>query len=390
LLVAKALAAAVLSMLAAGVTVAPQAAPQSASDLLDHWRQAVQAHEPGKPDDAARRIAGWSKSDLLQTINAIRRDDERSTALLNRGAVLHLDIELLFQPEATGALFPTDPRGRRTGVGQSTLLALDGRSRGQGLSPTHLQFARALLDAVGPAPSENETGQLWYAAAAAYLADRYNLAEALPHLQRGRELFPKSPAILLASGCVHETLASPRVQSVVREGLRSGRNVAVGTERRNLELAEGYFRAALKADPTLAEARLRLGRVVGLRGAHREAVKELERALSRPTDAHGLYFAHLFLGREQELLGRPEAARRHYERASALFPRAQSPHLALGRLAYHGGDPRQSERILQQLFGLREEGTEPVDPWWEYFSGQGRFVEGLLTRLHQHVTGEGR
>ena len=80
--------------------------------------------------------------------------------------------------------------------------------------------------------------------------------------------------------------------------------------REHLENAHRALRAAVAVDPSLAEARLRLGRVAWRLGETAEARSALEEVLARKPDAATAFLAHLFLGRLDEDAGRlADAAR---------------------------------------------------------------------------------
>jgi hypothetical protein len=360
---------------------ASEPVPQGVTEAVrvERWLASVEKHEPGKADEAARGIAEWTNAELLTTINALKRTS-LANDVLKRGAVLHLDIALLFRGRATGPLFRS-PRGDPP----LTFTVLDGRAIGLASTSARpqLEFARALLDEVKPAPASDMEVRLWYIATALALAREYELAEAVIHLRIARGLFPDDADLLVASGCVYEVFAAPRFQTVVRGVAGRGQIPAVGSERQNLVAAEKMFRQALKLHPELGEARLRLGRMLGLLGRHKEAIAELQRVVAAKLDPMASYYALLFLGREEEVLGRAESARGYFERAAKLFPNAQSPYLALSRLAFHDGDTRRAERAVQQVMALSTEEQERFDPWWLYFAGQGRYAESLLTRLYQ-------
>ncbi len=89
-----------------------------------------------------------------------------------------------------------------------------------------------------------------------------------------------------------------------------------------------------------------------------------ERSTAKP-DRRRLYLAELFLGREEEALGRRDEARRHYERAAELYPNAQSPRLALSRLARQTGDRASAQRALQTLASVSD--VDRADPWWLFY-----------------------
>ena len=348
---------------------------------LEAWHKSVEAHQFGKADPAARSIAEWDNATLLQAARDLRREPP-PVRVLKRGAVLHLDIARLYNSVARGALFPGRQRGEPL-----TLTALDGQRRGENWLSTHIQMARELLDII-PGRERDETVRLWYIATGAYFEHERNLAEALIHYEQALRLFPRDSQLLLARGCLHETFASPAIQAVVRQGPMVGRQVTVGSERLNLVGADRYFREALKADPRNTEARVRLGHVLGRQRWHKDAVVELQQALKTEPDRTLSYYALLLLGREEELLGRTDDARGSFERASALFPAAQSPLLALARLSFHDGEPRRAEVALNRLFALSDDESRRIDPWWDYYSGVGRFHESLLGQLYDVVAKE--
>jgi tetratricopeptide (TPR) repeat protein len=345
---------------------------------LEAWHKAVEAHEFGRADPAARSIAEWDNATMLQAARDLRREPP-TVRVLKRGAVLHLDVARLYNTVARGALFPGRQRGEPL-----TLTAMDGQRRGENWLSTHIQMGRELLDII-PGRERDETVRLWYIAAGAYFEHERNLAEALIHYDQALRLFPRDSQLLLARGCLHETFASPAIQAVVRQGAGVGRQLTVGSERLNLVGADRYFREALKADPRNTEARVRLGHVLGRQRWHNDAIAELQHALKAGPDPTLSYYALLALGREEELLGRTADARRSFERAAALFPAAQSPLLALARLSFHDGDPRRAGGALDRIFALSDDEGRRFDPWWDYYTGIGRFHESLLKQLYDRV-----
>ena len=76
-----------------------------------------------------------------------------------------------------------------------------------------------------------------------------------------------------------------------------------------------------------------------------------------------------------------DEARQAYERAGALYPRAQSPRLALSALAARNGGQAEALSAIKSVL----EGDDPQrddDPWWSYYTSQSRDLEGILTALH--------
>lgn len=360
---------------------------QSGPELADRWLAAVKEHTPGQADDWTAVVGDWSRQQLVSTLNEIQRRRTPDRAL-RRGAVLHLDIVLHGSPRVSGPLFTRYPSTGPRAPSATTFLVLDGREEGRGAAETHLEFARALLKELTPDARTAEFVRLWYDAAATRLAASRNYAELLVHLDHARRLFPSDPEIMFASGFLHETFAAPRLQAVVGTASKTGQAPGIGSVGDNLSDAEHYYRRAVSALPGFGEARLRLGRVLGLQGKHKLAVPELERAFKDAEDRVQSYYALLFLGREEEMLGRRDAARRHFEQAAALFPSAQAPQLALSRLALERGDEREAQQILNRILTAREGTAAVVDPWWDYETTPGRHADRKLARMRRALAKE--
>jgi tetratricopeptide (TPR) repeat protein len=143
-----------------------------------------------------------------------------------------------------------------------------------------------------------------------------------------------------------------------------GAGVNLESRKELLESAEAELRTAVKFDPSSAQAALRLGRVLDLMDEHDAALDLLvqaERGLER---AELRYCAALFAGRALEALDRTDDARAAFERAAALYPPAQSPRLALARLAWQSGATSDAGAQVHQLL---DTGIQlGSDPWWVY------------------------
>jgi tetratricopeptide (TPR) repeat protein len=141
------------------------------------------------------------------------------------------------------------------------------------------------------------------------------------------------------------------------------------------------FRRTLTLKPDLHEARLRLGRVLGRTGRHEEAVRELRAAAASLDDPLLNYYVQLFLGAEEEALGRFDAARAAYETAAAIYPTSQAPRIGLIELARRRGDRLSALRVLQEMFDLPSFEPGRDDPWWAYDTAQARDTNDLLAEL---------
>jgi tetratricopeptide (TPR) repeat protein len=194
-------------------------------------------------------------------------------------------------------------------------------------------------------------------------------------------LFPNDPVLLLIAGSQHEAYAEPRIQGP----MDLMRNLGVSTialPAAEREIAAGFLQRAIDADPQAAEPRIRLGRLLGLRGRHEDARRELVRALAQPLPPAIEYYAQLFLGTEQATLAQPDEARRAFERAEALYPHAQSPRLALSRSLRDTGD---RDAALSAVLGLDREPQPGADPWWAYATTHVTGAGTLIAQLRQEA-----
>ena len=342
-----------------------------------------------RPDCVSIKAASSVDEELLRLAEHAGAERERSgddNYVVRRGALLHADVAML-QPR--GAVEPFASPFAAPPVGPQTwrIDIADGRSLDAGLSAVHWDIARLALDQVRPpgfekpAPERDVMVRAFYRATAAWMQFRED--HDTIHLDRGRAIFPDDADLLFLSGCQRETYAAPAIQAATRAvSLPPGMTIAIESERAELRQAETFFRRALAKQADMAEAHLRLGRVLGLEGHHTEAAAELRQVLTSLPDDPLRYYGELFLGAEEEALGHFDAARDGFERAAALFPSAQSPLIALSELAKRRGDRAGALAAIDRLFKLPPAGHEERDdPWWSYHVAQARDADALLEAL---------
>jgi tetratricopeptide (TPR) repeat protein len=293
--------------------------------------------------------------------------------VLRRGALLHGDAAML----TAGSLLPLDTGG--PGAVQPVRVHIaDGQQTNIGLGEIHWEIARLLLDFVRP--GRDAMVGSWYRATAAWMQshEHYNKM----HLDHARDMFPNDADIAFLIGCERETYAGPAFQSFARSAvLPTGTFLDIGSESRDLREAEAFFRRALALNPRMVEARVRLGRVLLAVGKAQDAVDELRPAVASTDDPLLQYFGSMFLGAAEEALGHLPGARDAYARAAMLYPRAQSPYLALSALATRRGDRAGALTEIRRVFDLRGAQDQREDPWWAYHVAQGRNTDELLEQL---------
>jgi len=288
-------------------------------------------------------------------------------ALAKRAALLHTDIAALVDSTAD------QQAGSAPGLliePRLTRRVVDAQQVGINYYGSHWDVARLLLDQVRPAPAADISVRNWYRAVAAMFASRSLLAESHVHLERAESLFPDDAEIARAAGLLHEAEAGANIQRFV-DSMAPGDPLkrAIGTTRSNLRRAQTFHQKAVALDADSAEAHLHLGRVTGLLGRHDEAARELRLAADTAAEPRSRYYAWLFLGVEEAALGRADAAGEALERAAALYPRAQSPYLALSQLARRRGDRTAARRFIEEVWSRSNDDRVRDDPWATYLSG---------------------
>lgn len=401
------------------VRAAPAAAQVKAEfwePKLQAWIQAVESHVPGRDDAAAFAIGRWVNSDIammtpfilgliemlpprpevLRYPQSLTRDDRDRilvmaeplgrrtdrTPFIRRAAMLHADVMLFRIAKPSRYLSEEQARRDAQARGRITILGKDGEPHGFAVMPKHWDFARELLSEVKPTPADDPFVRLWYRAATAFMLFELSFGEADIHLTEARRAIGPDAHLEFDTGCLHEAFASPNVTTVAeavdrRTTIKSG----VASQRESLEKAEEAFAEAVRLSPSFAEARVRLGRIMSLRGRHREAAEFLRQGGTMATDPAVKYIAAMFLGNAEQAAGNADAAAEAFDTAAALFPLAQSPHLARSALAIDRADRKGAAQALRRLLELPQDEKQRADPWWTYRFCSGRQAKDLLTVL---------
>jgi len=288
--------------------------------------------------------------------------------ILKQGALLHTDIALM-DLQTTATLNASEP-----------MAALDdGRGYMLARNP-HWEFARRLIAHVSPSPSQDPLVRQWYIATTAHMQSRRLLGYADQNLKSALKIFPSDDRILFYAGVLHETWASPRNQNIL---LPPWLEVTFDSKGSELKQARKFFQNSIKANPDSAETHLRLGRVLGLLGSHRQGVEELQLAAASTKDQQLLYYASIYLGCELAMISRQSEARDHYERAAVLYPTAQSPLFALSQLARSSDDIENAFLALQRIFALPLNDPWEDDPLWIYDLSHVRDADTLVGEMHE-------
>jgi len=307
--------------------------------------------------------------------------------LLERGALLHADVAILVPP-LVRLVRDVEPGTR------ATLRVQDGRAGGLERTAdshvtVHFAFGSRLLGS-DAGDVRSDAVRAWYRATSAYQLAHEMYGDVMPHLDEARLVLPGDPVILFYSGALHEVFALPRSQAVVQSiELPSGMEHDVGTEAEELQMAAAFYGQALERDPGFHLAALHYARVIDQLGDHARGRAALERAQLALVDRPSQYFAELFLGDASRNLNEADRARVHYTRALELYPRAQTPGLALSALAREQGGRERAAGVIRTVLSRRVGRSLHDDPWWTYYQAHvadnGELLAALRATLASDV-----
>ena len=322
--------------------------------------------------------------------------------MLRGGAILHGDAAMMALPDPETGAWPTggSPGAHRPATSSSrmSMLADGTQTPVPNTAAAHWGMARLLLGQVRADPSDTEPSpardpmvRSWYRATLAFMA-------AVPyidttHFDRAEELFGDDAVVHLLIGSMREWMASDTVQHVIEVANRptlmgepDGRpriasRFPVGSTRAELNRTRRHLERAVRLDASLTEARVRFGRVLGLTENHRDAAAELRQATAAELEPLLAYYAHLFLGAEEEALGRLTEAREAYRHAASLYPDAPTPRIALSHLMRRQGNRDEALRLIGEVLAPRSEPSARSDPMRRYHRSAGRHVKAMLREM---------
>ena len=183
-----------------------------------------------------------------------------------------------------------------------------------------------LLEDPSVSPPDYVFLRSWYLTVAAYNQGRGSLRKALECLTTAPAAVRETPEALLALGAVYENAW----QWFHDDGLETA---GVASD---LTLAERAYQEAVDKAPRLAEAKLRLARVLIHRDATAEALVILD-AINVNDDPYVGYLSRLFAGQAHEERGDDVRAAEAYQAALVMQGSAQSARVALAHLAHLRG-----------------------------------------------------
>ena len=250
--------------------------------------------------------------------------------------------------------------------------------------------ATAVLELLRDEPERRGFVERWYVAMAGVAAADVRWDDAQAWAERGLQALPSSADLALALGAVLETRATleaprwPQLTGATQQQRVANQNRFLLTRER-LERARRALVAALAADPSLDEARLRLGRVQWRLGEAAEAQATLEQVAARTAAHDVVYLARVFSGRIAEDGGRFEEAARDYEAAIALDGEDQAAYVALSQARLRLGDSVGARRAVAASLAPAGRRSHS-DPFWNYGWGPGARISDRLEGLRREAS----
>jgi tetratricopeptide (TPR) repeat protein len=305
---------------------------------------------------AATALSSWTLTELKPAIDSARGGQGCDEACRRAAAVLHLD-----------AAFAAEDRG-------------DAQT-----ATAHLAAGRQLLEKT---KDEAFRGQ-WLLAVGYQLLGAARLREAESVLDESAKA--GNPDALLALGAIwdfrstldsvppgtsFEATASGS-QALPQFQLKAFREQALGK-------AEDLYRRALKAKPGLAEAHLRLGRILLRRDKAEQAEPELT-AAAASADPMVKVLSLLFLGEAAEKRGRLPDAIASYKAALAANPRSQAARMALSYAQVRSGDRGAGVATLREAATAAPAADEPMDGWLAYHLGPSRHLDEVVRAMREEL-----
>jgi tetratricopeptide (TPR) repeat protein len=372
-----------LPALCLALATAPAAAQQP--QRTDSYRQLLARYAEGERAPALAGLEQLAYNDSIHGYGELkaqaealakRADDPQTTrrrdelaelqALLRAGVMLHWDRDDAERPPSAGNEAPRACPGR------------------------HAELAGRYAALLARWPGTRGFALAFFATASNASQWEFCLEAALGFARDGLKLFPREPLLLLAAGSVLEqraTLAAVRPsahQPMLGQRARDERSLALSAREGAFKDARRYLEDALGAQPALALARVRLGRVSWQLRDRAGARAALERAVAERPEPPVLYLAHLFLGQVHEDAGLVEEALVQYRAALALDPSAQVAAVALSHALRLAGDVDGSRQVLLQA--LAHAGRRRTsDVYWNYFQAHALGFEERLDALRRET-----
>jgi tetratricopeptide (TPR) repeat protein len=315
-------------------------ATASYMEILDLYRH-------GRADEAlaalsmvSDRDVDWNQKQIIQSLVPSPSADARAVAV-RAGALMHAQAAFWLMDRS-----PTEAQ-------------------------RHLAVARTYIEKLASRQQDSFV-RGWWIMVIGFFQGRFDLQRASLLTRAARASAGNSPELFLAEGVTQE-MNWTRAHDDDRPYAVTG----------DLKDAESSYRKALAEDRDLVEARLRLGRVLTLKGEFDDALRVLD-PLGSIEDTGFRYLAQLFAGDALERRGDAAAAEKRYVAAFAADPTGQSARLALAHVR-HAAGARTAAADAVRAAALERGVAGTDDPWLLYVHGlywrTGAYLGTLLKQV---------
>jgi tetratricopeptide (TPR) repeat protein len=218
----------------------------------------------------------------------------------------------------------------------------------------------------------------WYHAFGLFFLGSYNLDQSIEVLDRGRRRFPDDVPLALAAGQAYEARGASRAGQV------HGRTGSADVVTPDLDAAERIYRDLLALDPSLGEARLRLGSVVEMTGQPELALTLFRQTAATTPDGRLRYLSHLFAGNLLRHRSRMREAEQEFRLALRAWPAGQAAALSLAETLHAAGERTSAGGVLVPV--IAAEGVTPAaDPFRTYSFGDRAEHKRLLEMVAERA-----
>jgi len=204
----------------------------------------------------------------------------------------------------------------------------------------------------------------WIVTVARYLLASGEVGIAERILNEAAQRISGDAAILLAQGTVKETQAS-RFVADLPGGRLDDPELALKPRDTALASAQTALEKALKIQPALIEAKLRLAHVLAMKDDDAHAYSLVSEVLAAKSPPVMKYLALLLGGAVLERAKQFDAAAKSYVDAILAVPDGQSAYLALANILTRSGQTAEAGAVLDRMFG-RGIINATADPWWTF------------------------
>ena len=303
-----------------------------------------------------------------------RGDDDAIVALaLLDSKTVDLVARALLKLSQDPASGPRGARLLRAAVAAHTDAAVTQRTGQQAIRwDPHLDAAERYVEELARRNPDDPVAASWWRISIGAMHAQRQYDQAMKIVRQAERVVGERPELLLAGGMTNE-LAWVWAHEQGFHSAFSG----------SLDEAEKAYRRVLAEQPAAVEPRLRLARVLTLRGDNESAVRTLA-DVPDTVAAPVWYLARLFEGDALERLGRDADARQRYEAAAKAVPLGQAAQLALAYSQYQGGARDDAAgRIRDSVSDSRP--PEDADPAFRYSLGLGWAARAQLEALRAMV-----